>query len=214
MSVWKSCGKTFDTNFFGAIAVTKAFLPLLKKSSGGRIVNVSSGLGSLALHSAPDSYYYDIKPLAYNTSKTALNRQRGQNDVKGILCISAVRAGRRAAARPSETRTPTPENRASTPAVPRRVRASADAESECRVHRCASLTAQARSVALRRRASRVRVRRPPSRFGGAGKMPALRRTIFLKCQQNIEGSLRFDRDGNRFFDCPTNKLVGGRNGDA
>lgn len=65
--------QTFDTNFFGVIAVTKAFLPLIKKSESGRIVNVSSGLGSLTLHSDPNSPYYDIKPLAYNTSKTALN---------------------------------------------------------------------------------------------------------------------------------------------
>ena len=37
--------KTFDTNFFGVIAITQAFLPLIKKSESGRIVNVSSGLG-------------------------------------------------------------------------------------------------------------------------------------------------------------------------
>jgi len=65
--------QTFDTNFFGVIAVTKNFLPLIKKSDGGRIVNVSSGLGSLTLHSDPNSPYYDIKPLAYNSSKAALN---------------------------------------------------------------------------------------------------------------------------------------------
>lgn len=65
--------KTFDTNFFGAIAVTKTFLPLLKKSNGGRIVNVSSGLGSLAQNADPNWDYKDVKPLAYNSSKTALN---------------------------------------------------------------------------------------------------------------------------------------------
>ena len=65
--------KTFDTNFFGVIAVTKAFLPLIKKSSGGRIVNVSSGLGSLAQNSDANWDYKDVKPLAYNSSKTALN---------------------------------------------------------------------------------------------------------------------------------------------
>ena len=65
--------QTFDTNFFGVIAITQAFLPLVKKSDSGRIVNVSSGLGSLTLHSDPNSFYYDIKPLAYNSSKTALN---------------------------------------------------------------------------------------------------------------------------------------------
>ena len=65
--------ETFNTNFFGVIAVTKNFLPLIKKSESGRIVNVSSGLGSLTLHSDPNSFYYDIKPLAYNSSKAALN---------------------------------------------------------------------------------------------------------------------------------------------
>lgn len=65
--------KTFDTNFFGVIAVTKAFLPLLKKSDGGRIVNVSSGLGSLAQNSDANWDFRDVKPLAYNSSKTALN---------------------------------------------------------------------------------------------------------------------------------------------
>lgn len=65
--------ETFDTNFFGAIAVTKAFLPLIKKSDGGRIVNISSGLGSLAQNADPNWDYKDVKPLAYNSSKTALN---------------------------------------------------------------------------------------------------------------------------------------------
>ena len=65
--------KTFDTNFFGAIAVTKAFLPLIKKSDAGRIINVSSGLGSLAQNSDRNWDYKDVKPLAYNSSKTALN---------------------------------------------------------------------------------------------------------------------------------------------
>lgn len=65
--------KTFDTNFFGVIAVTKTFLPLIKKSNAGRIVNVSSGLGSLAQNADANWDYKDVKPLAYNSSKTALN---------------------------------------------------------------------------------------------------------------------------------------------
>lgn len=65
--------QTFDTNFFGVIAVTKNFLPLVKKSESGRIVNVSSGLGSLAQNSDPDWDFSAIKPLAYNSSKAALN---------------------------------------------------------------------------------------------------------------------------------------------
>ena len=39
--------KTFETNLFGLFAVTKAFLPLIRKAAAGRIVNVSSALGSL-----------------------------------------------------------------------------------------------------------------------------------------------------------------------
>ena len=65
--------KTFDTNFFGVIALTQAVLPLLKKSDAGRIVNVSSGLGSLTNHGDPAWEFYGVKPLAYNSSKTALN---------------------------------------------------------------------------------------------------------------------------------------------
>lgn len=65
--------KTFDTNFFNTIAVTQTFVPLIKKSDAGRIVFVSSGLGSLTLHSDPKSPIYDYKLPAYDISKTALN---------------------------------------------------------------------------------------------------------------------------------------------
>ncbi|HLA95484.1 MAG TPA: SDR family oxidoreductase [Pyrinomonadaceae bacterium] len=65
--------KTFDTNFFNTIDVTQALLPLVKKSDEGRIVFLSSGLGSLGLHSDPTSEIYNYKVPAYNISKTALN---------------------------------------------------------------------------------------------------------------------------------------------
>lgn len=65
--------KTYETNVFGVFAVTKHFLPLLKASTAGRIVNMSSGLGSLTENSDPDGQYTGIKPLAYNSSKAALN---------------------------------------------------------------------------------------------------------------------------------------------
>jgi NAD(P)-dependent dehydrogenase (short-subunit alcohol dehydrogenase family) len=64
----------FETNVFGLIAVTQALLPLLRKSPEGRIVNLSSGLGSLTLHSDPSSYLYQIKTLAYNSSKSVVNQ--------------------------------------------------------------------------------------------------------------------------------------------
>lgn len=63
----------FDTNFFGVINVTQAFLGLLKKSENPRISNITSGLGSLTLHSDPSWKYYDIKTASYGTSKAALN---------------------------------------------------------------------------------------------------------------------------------------------
>ena len=65
--------KTFDTNFFNTIAVTQEFVPLIKKSDAGRIVFLSSGLGSLSLHSDPNSPIYNWKVPAYDISKTALN---------------------------------------------------------------------------------------------------------------------------------------------
>jgi len=66
--------ETFNVNFFGQVALTQALLPLIKKSAAGRIVNVSSILGSLALHSDESSDATQVKPLAYDASKTALNQ--------------------------------------------------------------------------------------------------------------------------------------------
>lgn len=64
---------TFDTNFFGVIQITQTLLPLLRKSPAGRIVNLSSILGSLALHADPKSPIYNAKAFAYDASKAALN---------------------------------------------------------------------------------------------------------------------------------------------
>jgi NAD(P)-dependent dehydrogenase (short-subunit alcohol dehydrogenase family) len=63
--------KTLETNFIGVVAITQALLPLIHKSGAGRIVNISSGRGSLTQHSDPNCHY--AKTLAYNTSKAALN---------------------------------------------------------------------------------------------------------------------------------------------
>jgi len=65
--------QTFETNLFGLIATTQAFLPLLRKSEAGRIVNLSSILGSNTLHADPASPIYDFKLPAYNVSKSAVN---------------------------------------------------------------------------------------------------------------------------------------------
>src|SRR6266403_52826 len=70
LEVWR---KTFDTNVFGLIATTQAMLPLLRKSAAGRIVNLSSILGSIHLHATPGSPIYDMKLPAYNVSKSAVN---------------------------------------------------------------------------------------------------------------------------------------------
>ncbi len=65
--------EVFDTNFFGVIEVTQACMPLLLQSAAPRIVNVTSGLGSLALHTDPSWKYYAVKPAPYVASKAALN---------------------------------------------------------------------------------------------------------------------------------------------
>lgn len=65
--------ETLDTNFFSVVKLTNKLLPLIKKSTAGRIVNLSSILGSLNLHADPASPIYDSKLFAYNASKTALN---------------------------------------------------------------------------------------------------------------------------------------------
>jgi NAD(P)-dependent dehydrogenase (short-subunit alcohol dehydrogenase family) len=66
--------QVFDTNLYGVIRVTQAFLPLLKKSNEPKIVNVSSTVGSLSLQSDPSWPAYDIaKYAAYSSSKSALN---------------------------------------------------------------------------------------------------------------------------------------------
>src|SRR5271154_3115576 len=63
----------YETNFFGPVSLIQAMLPLLGKSKHGRIVNVSSSLGSLTLSSDLNSPFADFLALGYNTSKSALN---------------------------------------------------------------------------------------------------------------------------------------------
>lgn len=70
LTVWRD---TFDTNVFAVVEVTTAFLPLLKASPSGRIVNLSSQLASLSMHTDPASPIYDFKLPAYNASKGVVN---------------------------------------------------------------------------------------------------------------------------------------------
>jgi len=65
--------QTYATNVLGPVAVVEAFLPLIRKSPAGRIVNVSSTVGSLAHQTDPDSPWHAMVVPAYQSSKAALN---------------------------------------------------------------------------------------------------------------------------------------------
>jgi NAD(P)-dependent dehydrogenase (short-subunit alcohol dehydrogenase family) len=65
--------RVLRTNFLGAVGMTQAVLPLLRKSDAGRIVNVSSDLGSITRHGDPTWKYAQVKVLGYCASKAALN---------------------------------------------------------------------------------------------------------------------------------------------
>jgi len=69
--------RTYETNVFGLISVTQAFLPALQRSAHPRIVNISSGTGSLTWNSTPNPQFdwerVQGGGLAYRTSKTAVN---------------------------------------------------------------------------------------------------------------------------------------------
>lgn len=64
--------RTFETNVFGVVRVTQAFLPLLRKSEAPVIVNVSSGLGSFALVTNPETMESKVNSLPYTSSKAAV----------------------------------------------------------------------------------------------------------------------------------------------
>ena len=63
----------FDTNVFGIVRVTHAFLPLLLRSTAPVIVNLSSGLGSMARMTTPGTPAYSYPGVAYPASKAAVN---------------------------------------------------------------------------------------------------------------------------------------------
>jgi NAD(P)-dependent dehydrogenase (short-subunit alcohol dehydrogenase family) len=63
----------WETNVFGALAVYQAILPLLRESSEARIVNVSSGVGSLTSNADPSHPFHASYGPVYPASKTALN---------------------------------------------------------------------------------------------------------------------------------------------
>jgi NAD(P)-dependent dehydrogenase (short-subunit alcohol dehydrogenase family) len=63
----------WETNVYGVLAVYQAMLPLLRDSSDARIVNVSSGVGSLTMNADPAFSYRAMFSPVYPASKTALN---------------------------------------------------------------------------------------------------------------------------------------------
>jgi NAD(P)-dependent dehydrogenase (short-subunit alcohol dehydrogenase family) len=65
--------ETFETNFFGVVALTQALWSLLEKSGHASVVNVSSIMGSNTIHAQTDSPLVQTKPFAYDASKAALN---------------------------------------------------------------------------------------------------------------------------------------------
>ena len=65
--------EVYATNVFGLVRVTQAFVPLLEESDHPVIVNVSSGMGSLAVTGDPSRIEHRIVGLAYPSSKSAVN---------------------------------------------------------------------------------------------------------------------------------------------
>jgi NAD(P)-dependent dehydrogenase (short-subunit alcohol dehydrogenase family) len=73
ISSLEAIARDFRVNFIGTVAVTQAMLPLLRKAPSARIVNVSSGLGSLTKTGDPAFQFVAYKYLGYAASKAALN---------------------------------------------------------------------------------------------------------------------------------------------
>ena len=69
---------TIETNFIGALAVTQAMLPLLRKSKAASIVNVSSELGSITGHGDPNWKFANVRAIGYSASKAAMNMMTAQ----------------------------------------------------------------------------------------------------------------------------------------
>lgn len=77
----------YETNVFGIVRVTNAFIPLLRKSESPVIVNVTSGLGSFGMVTNPDKVEAKVNALAYTSSKSAVTMltvqyAKGMPDIK------------------------------------------------------------------------------------------------------------------------------------
>ena len=91
--------RTYETNVFGVVTVTNTFLPLLRRSGSPRIVNVSSGMGSIALIADPTVEITKLNQAAYQSSKSALNALTVlyANELRGAgIKVNAVCPGYRA----------------------------------------------------------------------------------------------------------------------
>jgi NAD(P)-dependent dehydrogenase (short-subunit alcohol dehydrogenase family) len=87
---------TYQTNVVGVVNVTRAMIPLLRKGSDPRIVNMSSELGSVGLLADPTSRQASIPLYAYNSSKAALNAVTAMfaNEVRDAgIKVNAVSPG-------------------------------------------------------------------------------------------------------------------------
>ena len=85
-----------QTNYIGTVAVTQAFLPLLQSAGKAQIINVSSELGSVSLHSDPNWKYAPVKFLGYCASKAALNMltvQLAYEFRDGSIAVNSVNPG-------------------------------------------------------------------------------------------------------------------------
>jgi NAD(P)-dependent dehydrogenase (short-subunit alcohol dehydrogenase family) len=88
--------RIMDTNFVGTLAVTQTMLPLLRESAAGRIVNLSSALGSLSVNSDPESPFYSARLMGYNASKAAVNMltvQLAQELIGTSVVVNSVSPG-------------------------------------------------------------------------------------------------------------------------
>jgi NAD(P)-dependent dehydrogenase (short-subunit alcohol dehydrogenase family) len=99
----------YETNVFGPVRVLHTFIPLLERSPGPVIVNVSSGLGSFGLASDPDGPWAEFNVPVYSSSKAALNMLTLQYAMAFRECGST----RSTPATPPPTSTPTEARRPS-----------------------------------------------------------------------------------------------------
>ena len=109
---------TMQTNFYGPLQLCQLCIPLMRKHNYGRIVNISSTLGSLTEMADPESGYADLQAPAYRLSKNALNgittlfasQVRGENILVNSACPGWVKTDLGGAAAPLS-----PEQGADTP---------------------------------------------------------------------------------------------------